>query len=154
MHVVLPFRTHADASSSAAETSFTGTGYRLRVLLVEDDPSNRLPTQKLLEKTGHEVFLAENGRQAFELLAANDIDCILMDIQMPVMDGIEATRIIRESTALGPKRDVPIIALTAYAMDGDKEKFLAAGMNGYVAKPLKIESLLQKIAETLAGQRR
>ena len=77
-----------------------------------------------------------------------------MDIQMPVMDGIEATRIIRESAALGPKKDVPIIALTAYAMDGDKEKFLAAGMDGYEAKPVKIESLLQRMAEMLAGQRR
>ena len=152
-HVVLPF-TQGDTSSGAAETSFAGTGDRLRVLLVEDDPSNRLPTQKLLEKAGHEVLPAENGRQAFELLAANDIDCILMDIQMPVMDGIEATRIIRESAALGPKKDVPIIALTAYAMDGDKENFLAAGMNGYVAKPVKIESLLQEMSEALAGQRR
>ena len=154
VHVVLPFKTYADASSNAAETSFIGTGDRLRVLLVEDDPSNRLPTQKLLEKSGHEVFLAENGRQAFELLAANDIDCILMDIQMPVMDGIEATRIIRESATLGPKKDVPIIALTAYAMDGDKEKFLAAGMNGYAAKPVNVEDLLQKMAEVLAGRRR
>jgi two-component system sensor histidine kinase EvgS len=153
-HVVLPFKTHGDPSSDAAETSLTGTGDRLRVLLVEDDPSNRLPIQKLLEKSGHEVLLAENGRQAFELLAANDIDCILMDIQMPVMDGIEATRIIRESADLGPKKDVPIIALTAYAMDGDKEKFLAAGMNGYAAKPVTIENLLQKMAEALAGRRR
>jgi len=124
------------------------------VLLVEDDPSNRLPTQKLLEKAGHDVFLAENGQQALDLLAANDIDCILMDIQMPVMDGIEATRVIRESAALGPKKNVPIIALTAYAMDGDKEKFLAAGMNGYVAKPVKIEGLLQEMAEALEGQGR
>jgi len=153
-HVVLPFTIHGDPSSSAVETSFTGSGDRLRVLLVEDDPSNRFPTQKLLEKAGHEVLLAENGRQAFELLAASDIDCILMDIQMPVMDGVEATRIIRESAALGPKRDVPIIALTAYAMDGDKEKFLAAGMNGYAAKPVKIEDLLQKMDEALAGRRR
>jgi two-component system sensor histidine kinase EvgS len=153
VHVVLPFKTHKDRPSSA-ETSFTGTGDRLRVLLVEDDPSNRLPTQKLLEKAGHDVFLAENGQQAFELLGANDIDCILMDIQMPVMDGIGATRVIRESAALGPKKNVPIIALTAYAMDGDKEKFLAAGMNGYVAKPIKIEGLLQEMAEALAGQGR
>ncbi len=151
VHVFLSFKTPEETSSSSVETSFTGTGGRLRVLLVEDDPSNRFPAQKLLEKAGHEVILAENGQQALELLAANDIDCILMDVQMPVMDGIEATRIIRESAALGPKKDVPIIALTAYAMDGDREKFLAAGMNGYEAKPVKIESLLQKMAEALAG---
>jgi two-component system sensor histidine kinase EvgS len=137
VHVVLPFKTPEHASSNVVDTSSIGVGDRLRVLLVEDDPSNRLPIQTLLEKAGHEVYQAENGRQAYELLAASDIDCILMDIQMPVMDGIEATRIIRESAALGPKKDIPIIALTAYAMEGDREKFLAAGMNGYLAKPVK-----------------
>jgi hypothetical protein len=76
----------------APPTSICRKAWRqeLRVLLVEDDPSNRFPTQMLLEKAGHKVILAENGRQAIDLLAANDIDCILMDIQMPVMDGIEA----------------------------------------------------------------
>ena len=153
VHVVLPFREQADASSHADGTSKADTGERLRVLLVEDDMSNRLATQKLLEKAGHSVLLAENGRQAFDLLAANDIDCVLMDIQMPVMDGIETTRLIRQSADLGPKRDVPIIALTAYAMDGDKEKFLAAGMNGYAAKPIRIERLLQKMADAMARPR-
>ena len=152
VHVSLPFQIPG-ASSSEVESSLNGAAERQRVLLVEDDPSNRIPTQKLLEKAGHEVTLAENGRQAVELLATNDFDCVLMDIQMPVMDGIEATRVIRESATLGPKKNVPIIALTAYAMDGDKEKFLAAGMNGYVAKPVKIEELLQTMAEALAGQR-
>jgi two-component system sensor histidine kinase EvgS len=154
VHVALPFKIPGNTPSSTVETSFPGTGDRLRVLLVEDDPSNRIPTQKLLEKVGHEVALAENGRQAIELLSAKDFDCVLMDIQMAVMDGIEATRIIRGSDTLGPKTAIPIIALTAYAMDGDKEKFLAAGMDGYVAKPVKIEELLQKISEALAGKRR
>jgi two-component system sensor histidine kinase EvgS len=149
VHVILPFKTHRDGPSSTAETSSTGTSHGLQVLLVEDDESNRLTTRKLLEKSGHRVLLAENGRQAYELLLENDIDCVLMDIQMPVMNGIEATRLIRESAELGPKKDVPIIALTAYAMDGDREKFLDAGMNGYVAKPVKIQYLLEKMAETL-----
>lgn len=154
VHVNLPFTIHGDASSDAAETSRPGRGDSLRVLLVEDDASNRLTTRKLLEKSGHTVLTAENGRQAFELLAANDIDCVLMDLQMPVMNGIEATRLIRESAALGPKKDVPIVALTAYAMDGDREKFLAAGMDGYAAKPVKIEGLLNVMGEALAGSRR
>jgi two-component system sensor histidine kinase EvgS len=153
VHVVLPFREQADASSHADGTSKADTGERLRVLLVEDDMSNRLATRKLLEKAGHTVLLAENGRQAYDLLAANDIDCVLMDIQMPVMDGIETTHLIRQSAELGPKRDVPIIALTAYAMDGDKEKFLNAGMNGYAAKPVRIERLLQKMADAMARPR-
>jgi PAS domain S-box-containing protein len=141
VHVVLPLKTPQADPASTAQTSTGDTGRRLRVLLVEDDASNRLPTQKLLEKAGHSVFLAENGRQALDLLAANDIDCILMDIQMPVMNGVEATRIIRNSPALGPKQNVPIIALTAYAMEGDKDTFLAAGMNGYVAKPATLEEM-------------
>ena len=152
VHVVLPFKMDRENPSKTVEPAAINAGAGFRVLLVEDDPSNRIPTQKLLEQAGHEVALAENGRQALELLAENDFDCVLMDIQMPVMDGIEATRIIRESEALGPKRNIPIIALTAYAMEGDREKFLAAGMNGYVAKPVEIDSLLQGMSEAMAGQ--
>ena len=149
VHVVLPFKaapnTSPDPSKSVSDRLKTG----LRLLLVEDDPSNRFPTQKLLESAGHQVLLAENGRQAIELLAENDIDCIFMDVQMPVMDGVEATRIIRNSPALGPKQLVPIIALTAYAMDGDRETFLAAGMNGYVAKPATLEEMTRTLRQTL-----
>ena len=149
VHVVLPFKaapnTSPDPSKSVSARLKTG----LRLLLVEDDPSNRFPTQKLLESAGHQVLLAENGRQAIELLAENDIDCIFMDVQMPVMDGVEATRIIRNSPALGPKKLVPIIALTAYAMDGDRETFLAAGMNGYIAKPATLEEMTRTLRQTL-----
>lgn len=84
---------------------------------------------------------------------ANDFDLILMDVSMPIMDGIEACQRIRGS-GNSHKRDIPIIALTAYAMTGDKEKFLAAGMSGYVAKPINMETLMQMIAETFAEQRR
>jgi len=149
VHVVLPLRTLKVESSNLVSASPGDNGAGMRVLLVEDDPSNRIPTQKLLEKAGHTVILAENGRQALDLLAANDIDCILMDVQMPVMSGVEATRIIRGSTALGAKRDIPIIALTAYAMAGDKEAFLAAGMNGYVAKPATLEEMTQAMREAM-----
>ena len=147
--VVLPFQTRRTVSSSAADASTGDAGPGLRVLLAEDDPSNRIPTQKLLEKSGHTVFLAENGEQAIALLAANDIDCVFMDVQMPVMNGVEATRAIRESTTLGPKRNIPIIALTAYAMDGDKESFLAAGMDGYVAKPATLEELTRAMRKVV-----
>jgi len=82
-----------------------------------------------------------------------DFDLILMDVSMPVMDGIEACQRIRGSRNFH-KRDIPIIALTAYAMAGDKEKFLAAGMNGYVVKPVNMESLMQVLAEMQAEQRR
>jgi two-component system sensor histidine kinase EvgS len=85
--------------------------------------------------------------------AVNDFDLILMDVSMPVMDGIEACQRIRGSKN-SRKRDIPIIALTAYAMAGDKEKFLAAGMSGYVAKPVNMEILMQVMSETLAEQQR
>ena len=149
VHVVLPFKMNRENPSKTVEPAAISTGAGFRVLLVEDDSSNRIPTQKLLEKAGHVVTLAENGRQALELLAEYDFGCILMDIQMPVMDGIEATRTIRESEALGPKRNIPIIALTAYAMEGDREKFLAAGMNAYVAKPATLEEMTRAMQEAL-----
>jgi two-component system sensor histidine kinase EvgS len=149
VHVVLPFKTDRENSAQIVEPAAIKTGAGFRVLLVEDDPSNRIPTQKLLEKAGHEVTLAENGRQALELLAENDFDCILMDIQMPVMSGVEATRIIRDSDTLGPKKDIPIIALTAYAMDKDRDTFLAAGMNAYVAKPATLEDMTRAMRDAL-----
>ena len=149
VHVVLPLQKSGTDSQAKSNASPGDTGGGLRVLLVEDDLSNRMPTQKLLEKAGHTVLLAENGRQALDLLAENDIDCVLMDVQMPVMNGVEATLAIRGSSTLGTKRDVPIIALTAYAMDGDKEAFLEAGMNGYVSKPATLEDLTRAIRKTM-----
>ena len=119
----------------------------LRILLAEDDPSNQFPIMKFLEKAGHDAVLAENGIQALETLARRDFDLILMDIQMPVMDGVRTAQAIRESEDLGRKRDIPIIALTAYAMAGDREKFLAMGMNGYLAKPVDMQDLVRIIDE-------
>ena len=108
----------------------------MHVLLVEDDRSNRFFMLKLLEKAGVRSSVAENGREAIELWETGDFDCILMDIQMPVMDGVEATKRIRNSQA-GAKADIPIIALTSYAMAGDQERFLAAGMDAYLGKPVR-----------------
>ncbi|MFO7728694.1 MAG: PAS domain S-box protein [Desulfonatronovibrio sp.] len=122
----------------------------LNILLAEDDQSNAYPAQKLLEKMGHTVIIAEDGRQVLDLLKQKDFDCILMDIQMPVMDGVEATRIIRSSADPGIKKDIPIIALTAYAMQGDREKFLEAGMNDYLAKPVEVKDL-EKVLKKNTG---
>ena len=87
------------------------------------------------------MTLAENGIEALELLRNGEFDLVLMDIQMPVMGGLAATQAIRGAPGLAPCRKIPIIALTAYAMTGDREKFLDAGMNDYLAKPLSLESL-------------
>ena len=118
----------------------------LRILLAEDDETTVFSISRLLEKSGHSVTVARNGHEALDLHAAHDFDLILMDVQMPVLDGIESTRRIRED---GPeeKRSIPIIALTAYSMNGDREKFLAAGMNGYIAKPVELDVLLRTVAE-------
>ncbi|PKN40067.1 MAG: hypothetical protein CVU60_17540 [Deltaproteobacteria bacterium HGW-Deltaproteobacteria-18] len=147
VHVMLPFKLPEDSEPRQNEDIVRkdGHGRTLRVLLAEDDSSNVFAIRSLLEKCGHAVTVAENGRQALELLAKNAIDVILMDVQMSVMDGIEATKAIRSSVELGPKKDIPVIALTAYAMSGDREKFLAAGMNGYLGKPVKLDSLVEAL---------
>ncbi len=146
VRVFLPLKLSAGARIPGRDEE-TGqpreTSHKLRILLAEDDPSNALPTRKLLEKAGHTVVLAEDGRQVLDMLKQQDFDLILMDIQMPTMSGMEATMAIRSSTDPGIKRDIPIIALTAYAMIGDREKFLAAGMNDYLAKPVRMEELEQ-----------
>ena len=120
-----------------------------RILLAEDDDTTVFSISRLLEKSGHSVAVAHNGQEALDMHAVKDFNLILMDISMPVMGGIEACQRIRNSRN-SHKRDIPIIALTAYAMAGDKERFLAAGMNGYVSKPVNMESLTQMMSETLA----
>lgn len=114
-----------------------------RILLVEDEAINRLVLKKMLEKHGVEVTCASNGREAISQLKENDFDVVLMDIQMPVMDGIEATKRIRSGQAGERGKEIPIIALTAYAMTGDREMFIASGMNDYFTKPVDIENLMK-----------
>jgi len=121
----------------------------LRVLVAEDDQANARTAQRLLERRGCLVRTAETGEQAIALLRQDPFDLVLMDVQMPDMDGVEATRAIRSGRAGEDRRRIPIIAVTAYAMPGDREKFLAAGMNGYIAKPMGIDELAQAIAGVL-----
>jgi PAS domain S-box-containing protein len=123
-----------------------------RILLVEDDAVTQFAIRKLLEKSGFSVTCVWNGQEALDHLMAEDFDCILMDIQMPVMDGVEATQRIRSSLAPG-KANIPIIALTSYSMDGDQEKFLAAGMDAYLSKPVHLADLSQTIATACSKKR-
>jgi len=122
----------------------------LRVLLAEDDRVSMISCKRMLEKLGHEISAASDGQQALQLLAEGDFDLVLMDIQMPVMDGMEATKSIREQSRFSAKWRIPIVAMTAYAMTGDRERFLEAGMNDYVAKPMEIEALKAVIARVMA----
>ena len=125
----------------------------LDVLLVEDNAVNQLVARRLLEKMGHRVTLAVNGQEAVNMIAAGKgFDIVLMDIQMPVLGGIEATQQIRAiETSSGLPR-LPIIAITANAMQGDRETYLAAGMDDYIAKPFKPDDLAGKV-RTLVGEK-
>lgn len=118
---------------------------KTNILLVEDDAVTRVVTKRQLEKKGFTVETANDGYDALLKLETKGYDLILMDIQMPNMDGIEATKKIRFSDNFDSRRNIPIIALTAYAMPGDRETFLAAGMNDYISKPVEINELVQAI---------
>ena len=118
----------------------------LRVLLAEDNHFNQRLAIALLEKWGHTVTLATNGRNAVEAWKAAEFDLIVMDVQMPDMDGLEATRLIREAE-LPLGKHIPIVAITAHALTGDRQKCLDAGMDGYASKPLRIAELHREIAQ-------
>ena len=117
----------------------------LKVLLVEDNPINQLVAKKVLDNVGCKVVSAENGRIAIEKLHAGTYDIILMDIQMPEMDGYQATEYIRHRMEY-PKRDIPILALTASALNGESKRCFEAGMNDYISKPYNSNSLYAKMA--------
>jgi two-component system CheB/CheR fusion protein len=113
----------------------------LRILLVEDDEISQASAELLLKRMGHVVLIADDGRQALDAMRNNVFDCVLMDVQLPGMDGIEATRHIRSDTSGGFDPNIPIVAITGYALVGDREKFLAAGMDDYLPKPVTMEDL-------------
>ena len=118
-----------------------------RILVVEDQEDNRQILRDLLGNAGYELIEAENGEEALAAVARQRPDLILMDIQLPVMDGYEATRQIRTNPGM---KSVPIIAVTSYALAGDESKALAAGCDAYVSKPYSPRQLLAKVREHLA----
>ncbi|MBF0523622.1 MAG: PAS domain S-box protein [Deltaproteobacteria bacterium] len=115
-----------------------------RILLVEDNLVNQFITKKLLEKFGQQVEIATDGQQALDRSSSGEFDLILMDVEMPVMDGLDATRAIRETEKTTGKH-IPIIAMTAYAMGDDRERCLASGMDDYLTKPINSEKLFEVI---------
>lgn len=124
---------------------------RLSTLVVEDELINQQILQAILTKFGHKATLASNGYSALELLESNSYDIILMDVQMPELNGIETTKIIRTSGRYSHVKTTPIIALTAFAMTGDEEKCLAAGMDSYLSKPVDVKAL-NKLMKTLTTE--
>ncbi|KYO52753.1 hypothetical protein AUP44_27525 [Tistrella mobilis] len=117
-----------------------------RVLLVEDNTVNQVVASTILEKQGYRVAVVENGAEAIEACRADDFDLVFMDVQMPVMDGMEATRRIRAAEARGGRPRTPIVAMTANAMAGMREEYMAAGMDDFVPKPFRAEKLLAMAA--------
>jgi PAS domain S-box-containing protein len=148
----LPFSLPEGASIQTTDTRIPGPSCPItpRILLAEDEAINALATKKLLAKAGYPVTVASNGREVLRLLGEYDFELVLMDIQMPVMDGMEATRAIRASAEFGAKSKIPIIAMTAFSMAGDREKFLAVGMDDYISKPVDIADLKNLIARVMS----
>ncbi len=138
------------AQPTAAETQIIAAAplaptAPLRILLAEDNVFNQRVAVGLLSKKGHHITIALDGQQALERIAAEPFDLVLMDVQMPIMDGLEATRILRQRETQGDTH-VPIIGLTAHAMESDRQRCLDAGMDDYLAKPFKIADLDAVIA--------
>ena len=145
-------RQEAVASESAASSALQG----LRVLLVEDDLVSGVAATNLLLKLGAEVLHVEDGRQAVDTLrdaASGSFDLVLMDIQLPVMDGTQATQAVRRMEEETGRGKIPIIAMTAYCMPEDRERFLSCGMDGYVTKPVELAGLLQAMRTVSAPSR-
>jgi CheY-like chemotaxis protein len=128
-------------------------GPPLNVLLAEDNPVNQTLAVRLLEKAGHTVFVAGTGRDAIAAIAGASFDLVLMDVQMPEMDGLEAIAVIRAAEK-DTGTHLPIVAMTAFTMKGDRERFIAAGFDGYVCKPIDVRELFRSIDAAVPDARK
>jgi PAS domain S-box-containing protein len=125
----------------------------LRILLAEDTPGNQKLAVHILSKRGHAVEVAENGQEAIQRFRENDFDAVLMDVQMPLVDGFQATEVIRQMHP-SHKARVPIIAMTAHALKGDRERCLAAGMDAYISKPIRAPEMISLVERLARGGHR
>ncbi len=140
-HFALPFEIDTREQTPVNTILEGAPASGLRLLLAEDDKITQMAVTAILQKMGHKVAVVANGAQVLTVLQQESFDAVLMDIQMPIMNGVEATMAIRDGRAGKNSQDITIIALTAYAMAGDKEKFLNAGMDYYLPKPLDVSAL-------------
>jgi signal transduction histidine kinase/ActR/RegA family two-component response regulator len=155
--VVLPLKVAPEQGGRVAETDLASAASipSLNILLAEDNLVNQKVAARLLEKQGHRVTVAGNGRVAVECFQKGPFDLVLMDVQMPEMDGLEATRAIRKIEATGEGR-IPIIAMTAQTMKGDRDNCFAAGMDGFVSKPIRLPELWSALraVQPVSGEKR
>ncbi|MGL4555331.1 MAG: ATP-binding protein, partial [Gemmataceae bacterium] len=151
-HFTAVFATASRAGASPPPAEPPAPATRpLRLLLAEDNPVNQRLAKALLEKQGHAVTLACDGRQALAALEAGEFDAALFDVQMPEMDGLTAVGELRRREA-GTGRRLPVLALTAHAMKGDRERCLEAGMDGYLTKPIRSDEVRQALEAVAAGR--
>ncbi|WP_428565579.1 MAG: response regulator [Solidesulfovibrio sp. DCME] len=147
--LTIPLWPVADRQAEEGASSAPTTLSPLRILVVEDEAVNRLALARSLRKLGHEVTEADNGEEALRKLSLDRVDVVIMDIQMPVMDGLTAVSHIRNGEVPGVNRRLPVVALTAYALEGDRKRFLAAGMDEFVTKPCDMDQLLRAVAKVV-----
>ncbi len=153
----IPLREHqgkekdsADEQKTVQDTAIRPESSQLRILVAEDNKVNQIVTQKILEKEGYEVDIVETGTEAVKAAEEKDYDCVLMDIQMPEMDGYESASLIRETEKVS-NEFIPIIALSAAVTEEDLQRSQEVGMNAYVGKPVEREDLLEAIREVVSG---
>ena len=145
---------HVDKNMSAPSTAQVVSAVPVqqfvgKILVVEDAPMNQMVVCKVLERLGLSSKVANNGQEAIDMLAKEEFDLVLMDGQMPVMDGYEATAMIRSGTVVGVNPRIPVVALTAHAMVGEDRKCMDAGMDDYLTKPLERDKLIDVLGRYL-----
>ncbi|MEL7640764.1 MAG: PAS domain S-box protein [Solidesulfovibrio sp.] len=153
VYLTLPAGLPASRAAVAVAGAAAAPPGACHVLLAEDDKVSQISTRRLLEKAGYRVTAVDDGRQALEAMRREAFDCLLLDVQMPVLDGVTATKRIREGADGTLDRDIPIVALTAYAMSGDREIFLKAGMDAYLPKPVDLEAMTLAIDQAMRLRR-
>ena len=151
VYISLPFKIskkHLYSRDEDQKDKYEANLDGYRILIADDDLTTQFSSKRLLEKMGSYVQVVDNGQDVLSVLTTEDFDCVLMDVQMPVLDGVEASKQIRSSKE--KYKSIPIIALTAHAMTGDKEKFLKAGMDDYIAKPVDKKELKEVIERNVS----
>ena len=143
-------QTTRPAEPFAASDAEAADGPAMNILLVEDNAINQLVAKRLLERRGHAVTAVDSGQAALEMLRETSYDCVLMDVEMPGLNGLETLGLLRDAATFGPAAAVPVVALTAHAVKGYRERMLAAGFDDYVSKPIDMRELTAALARAAA----